>query len=542
MFKAKLIRRIVYASLVAIAIFPLYTMVFEYPMFTRLLMDNAVDDAHRIARHLADSAVDPDRILSKETIKKDFLSDAGTLLKDFGLIKLKIFAPSGLVLFSTDARDIGVVNRETYFRENVASGENYAKVVTKDTQTLEGQVMKRDVVEAYIPLMSGARFRGAFEIYLDITDERQRLNVLLSRSYFLISVISLVLLGTVIASSFRASRSIRQRERAEEEIHRINADLSTLFEISSAVSKTLNLDDLLSSLLTTMTRQDILRFERKGGIYIIEDKELVLRSHLGHSEQFVSQRGKLKIADFACGDAVRTGAVVVVNHAGANLHGIHSENDVPCGHVIIPLRGTSAVIGILYLYVPADTVVDERHKRLLGTIGNEVGMAVENARLFAKTLELSLRDPLTGLANRRLMDIMLDNSIGIAKRYGTPLSVLIADIDFFKQYNDTYGHTAGDELLARLAGILRNTMREIDLAVRYGGEEFLILLPETGCDKAIEIAERVRKTIQSEAGVTISFGVTCYRPSENRDAMIARADEALYKSKQEGRNRVTLSM
>lgn len=542
MFKTKLIRSIVYAALVAITIFPLYTMVFEYPMFTRLLMENAADDAHRIAHHLAESAVSPDRILSKETIKKDFLADAETIKKDFGLVKLKIFAPSGLVLFSTDPKDVGVVNHETYFQERVAAGENYAKVIQKDHRTLEGQLVKRDVVEAYIPLMSGAQFRGAFEIYLDITDERQRLLVLLSRSYFLISVISLVLLGTVIVSSFRATRSIRQRELAEEEIHRINADLSTLFEISSAASKTLNLDDLLSSVLTTMTRQDILRFEHKGGIYIVEGDELVLRAHLGHSEQFIAGRSNLKIVDFACGDAVRTGEVIIVQDSSANRHGILPENDVPCGHVIIPLKGTSAVIGILYLYIPADAVVNERHKRLLGTIGNEVGMAVENARLFAKTLELSLRDPLTGLANRRLMDIMLDNSIGIAKRYGTPLSVLIADIDFFKQYNDTYGHSAGDELLARLAGILRNNMREIDLAVRYGGEEFLILLPETGCDKATEIAERVRKTIQSEAGVTISFGVTCYRPTENRDDMIARADEALYKSKQEGRNRVTLSM
>lgn len=541
MLKTKLIRSIVFAALIAVAIFPLYTMIVEYPMFTRLLMENAVDEANRIAHHLAYMAADPDHDLTQETLEKDFLADVKMIREDFGLVKLKIFAPSGLILFSTDSKDIGTVNREAYFRDRVAAGEKYAKVVKKDTKSLEGQVVQRDVVEAYIPLMSGARFRGAFEIYMDITDQRERLQVLLNRSFLLIAFISLGLLGTVIVSTRRASESIRQRERAEQEIQRMNADLSTLFEMSSAVSKTLDLDELLAAVLNTIIRQDILRFERIGGIYIIEGNTLRLRSQVGHTPAFLATRATVNIGESRCTDAIRTGEVIIDRRMAAGSPSGTPEDASPCGHVIIPIKGVNTVIGILCLYTPPDAVIDERHKRLLGTIGNEIGMAVENARLFSKTLDLSLRDPLTGLANRRLMDIILDNSIGIAKRYGTHMSILLADIDFFKQYNDRLGHSAGDKLLVLLAEIVRNNMRESDLAVRYGGEEFLVLLPETGCDRAIDVAERIRKTIQEQAGITISFGITCFRHGgDSKETMISRADEALYRSKQDGRNRVTV--
>jgi len=544
MLKTKLIRSIVFAALIAVAVFPLYTMVFEYPMFTRLLMQNAVDEAQRIARHLAASAVAPGRDLDHESIEDSFLADVETVKKDFGLVKLKIFAPTGLILFSTDPGDIGKVNQEAYFRERVAAGENYANVVKKDSRTLEGQVVKRDVVEAYIPLMSGARFRGAFEIYMDITDQRERLNVLLGRSYLIIAVISLGLLGSVIASSLRAGRSLRERARAEEEVRCINADLSVLFTLSSAVGKTLDLDELLTAVLRTVTSQRSLAVEHKGGIFLVEGERLLLRAHIGHSEEFLARHRELRTSDCLCGLAVQTGEVIISRDGDTKGRPIILENDESSfDRVVVPLKGASAVIGILYLYLPSGVMVDENRKRLFGIIGNEIGMAVENARLFAKTLELSLHDPLTKLANRRLLDIMLDSTIGIAKRYGTSLSVLMADIDFFKQYNDRFGHGAGDELLIQLAEIVRQGLRESDLAVRYGGEELLILLPETGCDRALEVAERVRKTIEARAGVTISFGATCFRHGgDSKDTLIARADEALYRSKQTGRNRVTLTL
>lgn len=544
MLKTRLIRSIFFAALVAVTIFPLYNMVVEYPLFTRLLMGYAVDEANRIANHVASSAVAPDRDLSTDSIEEEFLKIVETTKDDFGLVKMKIFAPSGLILFSTEPREIGTVNREAYFHQKVAKGENYAKVIKKESMTLEGQRMNRDVVEAYVPLMNGTRFRGAFEIYLDITDERQGLNVLLGRSYFLISLISLVLMGTVIASSLRADRSIRERARAEQEVLRVNADLSILFEISSSIGKTLDVDDLLASVLKTMTRQEFLRFEQKGSIFIVQDNILHLRSHLGQSEESLAGQKELKLGEGLCGQAALTGDVIVSGNAAKDPRHTLTENDAPSeAQVIIPLKGASAVVGVLCLYLPADAVIDERHVRLFGAVGSEIGRAIENASLFAETRELSLRDPLTGLANRRLLDIMLDNLMGIARRYGTPLSVLIADIDYFKQYNDRFGHTAGDKLLISLAGIVRETLRESDLAVRYGGEEFLLLLPDTGCEKAVEVAERMRETILSKAGVAISFGVTCFHSDgESKGALIARADEALYRSKQEGRNRVTLSL
>jgi diguanylate cyclase (GGDEF)-like protein len=119
------------------------------------------------------------------------------------------------------------------------------------------------------------------------------------------------------------------------------------------------------------------------------------------------------------------------------------------------------------------------------------------------------------------------------------LSVLLLDIDHFKNYNDTRGHLAGDQLLARIGGILENEKRENDLAVRYGGEEFLLILPETPLDGARQMAERLRRHVADDAGVTVSIGAAdATAERRDRDSLLEAADRALYRAKQSGRNRV----
>ncbi len=205
----------------------------------------------------------------------------------------------------------------------------------------------------------------------------------------------------------------------------------------------------------------------------------------------------------------------------------------------------------MYLYTPPGTNVDEDRKKLFATIGGQLGIAIENARLFEKTKELSLHDPLTGLANRSLMDIELKNNFAMARRTKRPLSLVMLDLDHFKKYNDTYGHPAGDKLLADIAAIITGMMRETDLVVRYGGEEFLIILPETDSSSAVQIAERIRTTImqtgflftgnQQPGYITVSQGVATYDQTveiDREDRILVMADGALYHAKRAGRNRV----
>ncbi len=168
---------------------------------------------------------------------------------------------------------------------------------------------------------------------------------------------------------------------------------------------------------------------------------------------------------------------------------------------------------------------------------------------------LSISDPLTGCFNRSYLNEHFPYELRQAERYSHPLSVVLADIDHFKAVNDTYGHQAGDEVLKVFADcIIRQIRKKVDWVVRYGGEEFLIVLPETGCEGAHSMAERLRMTVAerkinlngAQISITASFGGASAKFSMNRvqgvdmDKLISQADEQLYRSKEEGRNRVNL--
>lgn len=166
-------------------------------------------------------------------------------------------------------------------------------------------------------------------------------------------------------------------------------------------------------------------------------------------------------------------------------------------------------------------------------------MAIENARLYEETKRFSLHDPFTGLANRRYIDIVLERNFAAAKRFKKPFSIIMADIDHFKKFNDTYGHIAGDKILVNVARILEKETREVDLISRYGGEEFLILLSEAEMTEARSVAESKRKAVEEAAGITLSLGVATYSDKiKIAEELIKEADEALYQAKQKGRNRV----
>jgi diguanylate cyclase (GGDEF)-like protein/PAS domain S-box-containing protein len=163
-----------------------------------------------------------------------------------------------------------------------------------------------------------------------------------------------------------------------------------------------------------------------------------------------------------------------------------------------------------------------------------------NAELAA----LATTDGLTGLRNHRALQERLADEVAHTERYGAPLSLLLLDVDHFKQYNDAFGHPAGDDVLRRVARLLEADIRNTDTAARYGGEEFVIILPQTDADGAHVIAERVRAAIEAAPwdgrSVTVSIGVCTFALTTHTPAaMLACADAALYRSKADGRNRVT---
>ena len=175
----------------------------------------------------------------------------------------------------------------------------------------------------------------------------------------------------------------------------------------------------------------------------------------------------------------------------------------------------------------------------------------ERKNLQDELTRMATTDPLTGALNRRELMQRSKQEVAAARRYGRSLSLLIADIDFFKKLNDTYGHGVGDIAIRMVADICQQALRETDLVARIGGEEYVILMPEASGERAAETADRLRKTIAaatipadgSSFSITASFGVTEWSPEDDSiETTLARADSALYDAKQAGRNRVELHM
>jgi len=163
-----------------------------------------------------------------------------------------------------------------------------------------------------------------------------------------------------------------------------------------------------------------------------------------------------------------------------------------------------------------------------------------------RIITLLYTDSLTGIANRRIFLESLGGAISFAQRHQTPLSIIMADLDDFKSVNDTFGHNAGDQVLQAFATLLRENSRQEDLAARFGGEEFIMMLPGTGAEEAAVLGERLRRHWKEMTSpgisirVTASFGVAAYQPGDTVDGFIERADQALYDAKTMGKNQVVV--
>ncbi len=220
------------------------------------------------------------------------------------------------------------------------------------------------------------------------------------------------------------------------------------------------------------------------------------------------------------------------------------DPDAGAERIALPLRVGTSDFGLLVLTGDAFAASEVETATSLAA---QVVVALENARLHTVVERQALFDSLTGLANRRSLEETLSAEVARATRFGDSMSVVLADLDRFKQVNDQYGHAAGDEVLKEFAAALRETLRESDTAGRWGGEEFAFVLSGTDIDGALHLAERARVALAErvvtlpdggELTVTASFGVASFPTWRTPEDLLAAADTALYEAKREGRNRV----
>jgi len=210
--------------------------------------------------------------------------------------------------------------------------------------------------------------------------------------------------------------------------------------------------------------------------------------------------------------------------------------------IYLPLTMNGEVTGGAIVASCHPNAYSERHIKLLEELASRIAMSIENSRLYAKAEQKARIDGLTGLLNRHSLDELVTSEISRHSRYGGILSIIILDLDFFKAFNDNYGHLAGDNLLRQIGHIMKSSIRSADQAFRYGGDEFAILLPQTDIEAAHDVAERLRKRITSEVKadyvpVTASLGLASW-PADGigQDEIIAAADAALYDAKRSGGN------
>ncbi len=217
--------------------------------------------------------------------------------------------------------------------------------------------------------------------------------------------------------------------------------------------------------------------------------------------------------------------------------------------LLLPLVAGNQVMGVVQLERDAPGAFTHRDKSRIQSLASQAAATLANVRAHQDVYSQAITDALTGLFNRRHMQTVLADERRRAQRYGHPLSVIMLDVDGFKSYNDTYGHVQGDVLLKMMAGILQSQVRGVDCVGRFGGEEFLVVLPETPSEEAFQAAERLRLAVahtifpgfagDPEMAVfkTISLGVATYPDiTDDTQALVTLADNALYRAKRSGRN------
>ena len=327
--------------------------------------------------------------------------------------------------------------------------------------------------------------------------------------------------------------------------------LKDLLSVAQLVVSSLDLDEVLQNiLLSAMTLIDA----PAGTIALFDEatSKLELHAHAGLSARFVAHaRWTVKPGGLTYQILERGELFIIEDTAEADFFRNPLALDEGIRSLIaVPLKMQSKIVGVLYVddFRPRQFPADRLH--MLSILASFASMSIDNARLHQTTLQLACTDGLTGLYNQRHFKQMFNEQIVRSARYHKPLSIILFDLDNFKQFNDTYGHPNGDIVLQETAKLLRELLRGCDSLFRYGGEEFIALLPETAFTDAEQVAERIRGSIEAESpyflgrlaatrGVTVSVGVATFPEDGDTVAQLFKTvDDLMYTAKRKGKNRV----
>jgi diguanylate cyclase (GGDEF)-like protein/PAS domain S-box-containing protein len=368
------------------------------------------------------------------------------------------------------------------------------------------------------------------------------------------------------AANQRLQQEINERKLVEVTLHetmeKLEGTISTVEQRSQHITLLNEMSDLLQSCLTREEAyQGIAQFVPQlflglsGTLFILSPRKGLLVEAVA-TWGTVQSDEQVFTADKCW--ALRRGGLHLVKGGASALVCKHIPVPLSADYMCVPMVAQGEIIGLLYLQAPPDRFQDplaqsdqyltEMDQNLAVTVAKQISLALANLNLRESLHFQAIVDPLTGLFNRRYMEETFTREIHRAKRKKAPISVIMVDLDHFKRINDNFGHAAGDLLLITLAGLLKKHIRREDIPCRYGGEEFLLILPEASLELTHQRAEKLRELVAqlevrhlglSLGTVTASFGVASYpEHGEEWEEVISVADAALYRAKEEGRNRV----
>lgn len=324
-----------------------------------------------------------------------------------------------------------------------------------------------------------------------------------------------------------------------------------LFDIVRASASEQELDSVLADIASRLGEALDLR---ECMLFLADEKtkRLTLRAAYGFPKPGELLERIVLFDEQPLGEAAKTGKTIVVDDLGALAGGSLWEPIEPSGSMaIVPVIHHGATTGVLAVTRSEKNAFSEVETRLVTAISDQLGLAIRHTQLFDELRRGSQHDDLTGLGNRRLLRIRLEDELNRAERFGEAVSVLAIDIDYFKALNDRHGHPTGDAALRKMAGLMTRNLRRIDTIARIGGEEFVVLLPRTDAAVATKVGEKLRSLVertefpggegQPEGALTVSVGVASLETGETGADLLARADNALYEAKDQGRNRIVMA-
>jgi diguanylate cyclase (GGDEF)-like protein len=348
----------------------------------------------------------------------------------------------------------------------------------------------------------------------------------------------------------RLQASKEALEKANEELESRLAEIFFTHEFFKALTTFSSVDDVTS--LIVDGANGILGAE-VSAVYLFEQQDwtLKLRASQGRPEEIFHP--VVPVSETILGAAFRDGFVQQSDvPPGSDLAAWTNRPEEVRSQAALPLRHGDAVIGVLMIASATFRELTPAERDRLQVVANQSSLALQNALLHEELERLSVTDRLTDLYNHGYLHQRLEEELERAARFGHHLSVIMLDIDDFKQFNDRYGHPKGDMVLRAVSAIVKQNLREIDVAARYGGEEFVIVLPETDVAGAAAVAERIRVSMAEfshlpvnadvRVAQTVSLGVASYPQHATTTArLIEAADSAMYEAKRRGKNQVCVA-